>query len=74
MKKLTPQEVAAWIGSAQLLAGAGLQIAGMIRGWIGQAHPILSADEQQALYEAIMADDLVRAALAKQASRPAGGQ
>lgn len=72
MKKITPQEVAAWIGSAQLLAAAGIQIAGMIRGWIGQAHPTLTADEQQALYAAIMADDLVRAALAEQASRPPG--
>lgn len=68
MKNITPQQITAWIGTAQLLTGAGIQIAGLIQGWIGQAHPALTPAETQTVYAAIMADDTVRATLAEQAS------
>ena len=68
---MTKEQLAAWIQTVQTLANAGILIGGLLRHWLPQAHPTLTAPEQDAAYAAIMADDDVRAALARQASRPA---
>lgn len=65
---MTPQEVQAWADVAVRLAGVGIQVANLIHGWIVQAHPTLTPEETHAAYQALMANDDVREALAKQAA------
>ncbi len=67
---MNPEALNAWINSAQLLAAIGINVGKVIGGWIHQAHPQLTDAELKAAYEAILADDTVRAELAAQASRP----
>jgi len=68
MKGLTPAQLVAWTQAIVGLAGAGASIGNVLKGWLPQAHPTFGPDELAAAYDAIMADDLVRAALAEQAS------
>lgn len=64
---MRPEELKAWITTAAGLAHAGIQVAHLIEGWIGQAQPDLSEEQKRAAYLDIIADDNVRAAFAKQA-------
>jgi hypothetical protein len=70
---MNPETLNAWINVAQLLAGIGINIGKTIGGWIHEAHPNLTPEELKAAYEAIIADDVVRAELARQASLPGNG-
>lgn len=67
-----PASIMVWVQVTQALAGIGVDVAHKIGGLIHHAHPELSAAEQKAIYDAIMADDTVRAALAAQASKSEG--
>jgi hypothetical protein len=63
---MTPQELEAWITVAEALANVGIHITTSIRSFIAQAHPTLTPEEVSAAYDAIMADDAVREAIARQ--------
>lgn len=65
---MTAVQVQAWISVAVGLASAGVQIAGVLKGWMGQAHPNLSPEQLSAAYDAIIQDDIVRAAFARKAA------
>lgn len=68
MKNVTPDQVRAWVTTVAGLTQAGLQVAHLIQGWVGQAQPTLTSEEKQAVYDAIMADDAVRAAFSRKAA------
>lgn len=65
---MTAAQVQAWVSTAAGLAAVGVQVAGLLKGWMGQAHPNLTPDELHNAYEAIIQDDTVRAAFAHQAA------
>jgi len=65
---MTPAQLQAWASAAAALASGGVMIGTLIKSWIPQAHPDLTPEQLAADYAAIMADDLVRAALAAQAA------
>lgn len=57
-----------WADMIIKLAGVGIQVANLIHGWITQAQPDLTPEQTHAAYQALMARDDVREALAKQAA------
>lgn len=65
---MTPQELQAWIAIAQQATSIGLSLYGTVHKWITESHPLLTPDQQKAAFDAIGADDLVRANLAAQAA------
>jgi hypothetical protein len=64
---MTPQQLQALIIAAASLASIGMQVGGIVSGWVHQLHPTLTPEEADAQAADIMADDLVREAIAKQA-------
>lgn len=66
---MTPEQIKAWAATATVLTEAGVFVGRFLHGWINQAHPSLTPEQRNDAYEAIIADDTVRAALAVQAAR-----
>lgn len=65
---MDPNQLQAMVQVVQVLIAAGYALGEKIAGMVHALHPDLSPAERDALCDAIMADDAVRAALAAQAA------
>jgi hypothetical protein len=68
---MTPESLTQWIAIAQSLAGLDVNLYTQLRGILHTAHPSLTDQQISDAYDAILADDLVCAAIAaREAGNP----
>ena len=68
---MTSEQLSGWITIAQVLVAVGVDIGTRLKNLIHAAHPDMTDEEADAAFDAIIADDQVRAAIALAASKPA---
>jgi hypothetical protein len=68
---MTPESLTQWIAIAQSLAGLDVNLYTQLRGILHTAHPSLTDQQISDAYDALIADDLVCAAIAaREAGNP----